>query len=233
VIREVEVNGGRFLISYDIVNNKKDKWALFLHGWGSKKEDLKLVFFDIKCYNLLFLDIPGFGKSSLPFSLDSFLIKEVIEVFLKEVKIKPDLIVAHSFGGKIAVLLNPKKLILLSSAGILKKKSLFVKSKIFLAKLFNKIGLSNRFFRSKDVKGVNEVLYETFKKVVDEDFSDIFANFNGKATIFWGKKDKATPLSSGKRIASLIKNSKFIPLDGDHFFFYKNSALIKEEICNI
>ena len=33
-------------------------------------------------------------------------------------------IVGHSFGGKVGVLLNPKELILLSSAGILKKKSL-------------------------------------------------------------------------------------------------------------
>ncbi|HIE35460.1 MAG TPA: alpha/beta hydrolase, partial [Campylobacterales bacterium] len=39
-----------------------------------------------------------------------------------------------------------------------------------------------------------------------------------------------TLIDSGKKISSFIKNSKFYPLDGDHYFFLKNSKLISQKI---
>ena len=66
-------------------------------------------------------------------------------------------------------------------------------------------------------------------------FSEIFANYEGKSYIFWGEDDNATPLSSGEKIAELIKNSEFFPLRGDHFFFLQHAkfidGILRDELC--
>lgn len=75
-------------------------------------------------------------------------------------------------------------------------------------------------------------MYSTFKNVVNEDFSSNFSNFQNNALIFWGEKDTATSLESGKNIANLIKKSTFISYDGDHYFFVKNVEDITKRIEN-
>ena len=53
-----------------------------------------------------------------------------------------------------------------------------------------------------------------------------FAKSKSKALCFWGKEDTATPLYTGEKIAGLIENSEFYPLDGDHFFFLTHKDFI-------
>ena len=77
---------------------------------------------------------------------------------------------------------------------------------------------------------MSEGMYQTFKNVVDEDFSDQFAAYEGQGLCFWGKEDTATPLWTGAQINKLLGNSKLIPIEGDHFFFVKNGAAIAEKI---
>jgi pimeloyl-ACP methyl ester carboxylesterase len=140
--------------------------------------------------------------------------------------------VGHSFGGKVALLLDPTVLVLLSSAGIYMPKSLKVQTKIALFKTLKLFGLSK--LRSKfvadDAKELNEYMYQTFKNVVNEDFSDEFSKYDGKALICWGKEDTATPLSAGKKIHSLIKDSTFAVYAGDHYFFMQNAEDIAQKI---
>jgi len=123
-------------------------------------------------------------------------------------------------------------LVLLSSAGIRVKKPLSVRAKIALFKLLKPFGGDKikNLFVSNDAKGMSHSMYETFKNVVDEDFEEIFAKYRGRALIFWGKDDTATPLFAGEKIASLIKNSKFYPLDGDHYFFVYHKDFIARKI---
>ncbi len=224
-----------FDISYEIVNPTSKKDFVVLHGWGANKELMKNSFSSfLKDFRHIYVDLPGFGKSSNLYVLTSDDYKEIIEEFLSQLNSSKDIILGHSYGGKIATLLNPKNLVLLSSAGILEEKSFGVKFKIFLAKLFKTLGLGKltKIFRSKDVNSMSENMYATFKNVVNEDFSNKFKNFKNKALIFWGEKDTATSLSSGKKISNLIENSSFKSYDGDHYFFLKNSKDIAKVIEN-
>lgn len=75
-------------------------------------------------------------------------------------------------------------------------------------------------------------MYQTFKNVVDEDYSDEFSKYEGKALVCWGKEDTATPLCSGEKIALLIKDSEFVPYDGDHYFFMKHAQDVAKKIEN-
>lgn len=233
-IKNIEIDNKKFTINYEMVNQKADVDVIFLHGWASNKEIMKHAFGNtLNNYRHIYIDMPGFGKSPNEYVLTTSDYSNIIELFLKEIGAKKDIIVGHSFGGKVAALLNPNTLVLLSSAGIVENKPLDVKLKIATFKLLKKAGFGKFYgiFASKDAKGMEKNMYETLKNVVDEDFTAVFANFKNRAIIFWGEEDKATSLESGKKIASLIKQNSFFPLSGDHFFFLKHANFIGEEVA--
>lgn len=230
-LKTVEVSGRSFDIAYDIVNVGKERQILFLHGWGSNKEVMKAAFADrFKGFTLVFVDMPGFGKSPNGYILTTMDYAQIIRSFLESIQIRPFAMFGHSFGGKVATLLSPNMLCLLSSAGIVEKKPFKVRAKIkifkFLKKLFG--DSMYRFFATKDADGMPKNMYETLKNVVDEDFSEYFAATKSKTLVFWGRNDTATSVLSGRKIASLIANSHFYDFDGDHYFFLKHSLAVEE-----
>lgn len=231
----IEFNQLTYSLNYELLNANSSDFLLILHGWGANKELMKKAFAnEFKDFCHIYLDLCGFGKSSIIKPLNSFEYAQIITAFLKQKNFTPQIIIAHSFGGKIATLLSQtltlKALVLLSSAGILRPKSLKVRLKIALFKAFKwlKLPKIRSFFASKDVKGMNQTMYETFKKVVDEDFRQIFSQISCKTLIFWGIDDKATPLKSGETLHALIKNSQFYALQGEHFFFLQNAPFIAQ-----
>ncbi len=222
-----------YSVSYDIVNPQAKYDLIILHGWGSNKEIMKQAFESyMDQFRHIYIDLPGFGGSINHAVLDSQEYTRILEVFLELIGAKKEIIIGHSFGGKIATLLNPNLLVLLSSAGIKLPKPLNVLIKIKLTKLANSLGLRKlgTLFRAQDAKELNTLMYETFKKVVDEDFSHEFSNFRNKALICWGESDTATPIAAGEKIAEMIKNNRFTVYQGDHFFFLKRAKSIASEI---
>ena len=228
----IEENSKKFTISYEILNHSGTKDIIFLHGWGSNKEVMKSAFGKLfPQFRHVYVDLPGFGKSSNEYVLSTKDYANVLDLFLKEKGFEKDVIVGHSFGGKVATLLSPQLLVLLSSAGIVWPKPLKVRVKIALFKMLKPFGKNlRRFFVAQDAKGMSENMYETFKNVVDEDFSSVFANFRGEALLFWGKDDRATPLKSAYRIKELIPKSELFVYDGDHYFFLQYAEQIAKEI---
>lgn len=235
--RRVEYQGRAFDISYEKIQSRttdsiKD-YIIFLHGWGSEKSIMKKAFGEcFKDFIHIYVDMPGFGNSPNEVILNTSDYAGIMKAFILSVcerSASECTIVGHSFGGKVATLCAPKELILLSSSGIIVPKPLSVKAKIKLAKLAKKLGISkmNRIFRSKDVANMSEVMYQTFKNVVNEDFSASFSAFSGRASIFWGEEDRATPLYTGKKIAQLIQNHRFFALKGNHYFFLDKGAMIE------
>ena len=234
-IKQIDYYDKNFRINYEIVNNDKSEVIVFLHGWGSNQEIMKQAFKnDFKNLKHLYLDMPGFGKSDNDYVLTTIDYANIVKIFLNTLDINPNeaIIVGHSFGGKVATTLMPKLLVLLSSAGIVEKKSLQTVLKIKMAKILNRLELGKitKRFRSKDVENMSQNMYETFKNVVDEDFSPYFQGYYKKALIFWGEKDSATSLNAGKKIHSMIKNSSFFSYDGDHYFFLKYHNEIADTI---
>ena len=234
-LKSIQYDNKNFDISYEIVNQGLKKDIIILHGWGSNKDIMSKNFKKhLSHFRHIYIDLPGFGKSPTEYVLTTDDYTNIMELFLKAINASKDTIMGHSYGGKVATKLNPKNLILLSSAGIVEEKSAKVKSKIKMAKFFKAFGLGaiTKIFRSKDVNNLSENMYETFKNVLNEDFTEEFKNFDGKAYIFWGEKDTATSLASGKKIASLIKNSEFKSYEGTHFFFVENAKDISERVEN-
>lgn len=231
--KSINIDGKNFDISYDLVNPTSKEDFVVLHGWGSNKEIMKQAFSStLKNFRHIYIDMPGFGRSSNDYVLTTLDYAKIVDKFLTELNSNKKIVAGHSFGGKVATLLNPDNLVLLSTAGILEEKPLDVKLKIKFAKVLNTLGLKNftKVFRSKDVDRMSECMYATFKNVVDEDFSSSFASYKKNGMIFWGEQDSATTLPSGKKINSLIENSSFNSYLGDHYFFLKHAQDITEKI---
>lgn len=232
-VKSIQYNRHTFDISYEIVNPEAKIDIIILHGWGSNKNLMKQSFSPyMEKFRHIYIDLPGFGNSTCSTILTTADYARLIELLMVDINASKNIIVGHSFGGKVALLLEPETLVLLSSAGIYTEKSLKVKIKIALFKALKKFGFSNvrKFFVAEDAKTLNTYMYETFKGVINEDFSQQFADSKSKALVCWGKDDTATPLSSGEKIATLMQGSKFVAYDGDHYFFMKHAKNISQLI---
>lgn len=232
-LKEIMYKDGTFKISYEIINPNLEPSILILHGWGSNKEIMKQAFLkEFEGYKHIYVDMPGFGGSINEMILTTKDYGEIIKLFLEALKSKPLIAMGHSFGGKVATLLSVPYLVLLSSAGILTIKPWSIKLKIATFKLLKPLGMKRirELFIAPDARSMSHEMYETFKNVVDEDFEEEFKKSKSRALCFWGIDDTATPLYTGEKIANLIENSKFYPLDGDHFFFLKHAKFIANEI---
>ncbi|HIP62202.1 MAG TPA: alpha/beta hydrolase [Sulfurovum sp.] len=228
-----EYKSEQFTISYELVNPACEKSILILHGWGSNKEIMKQAFGKAFAeYKHIYVDMPGFGKSNNDMVLTTEDYAGIMRLFLDELGVEPEIAMGHSFGGKVATLLSPPCLALLSSAGILTEKPWSIKVKIATFKLLKPLGMKKirSLFVAPDAKDMSHEMYETFKNVVDEDFEPSFEKSKSKALLFWGIEDTATPLYTGEKIAELIEDSQFYPLDGDHFFFLKHAKFIEKTI---
>ena len=233
-VKSIQYARHTFTISYEIVNPAADRTIVFLHGWGSNKALMKQAFgktMDI--FRHVYVDLPGFGNSTAPAALTSEDYADIMERFLAQINANDKaIVVGHSFGGKVATLLAPQLLVLLSSAGIIWPKPVKVRAKIAVFKLLKRLGLSGlrTRFAAEDAKTLNKVMYETFKRVVNEDFTAHFKAFDGRALLCWGCEDTATPLKSGEKIHQLISNSRLVVMEGDHYFFLQRSQAVADEI---
>jgi len=231
--KEIRYNDKSFQLSYELVNPTQEEVLLVLHGWGSNKEIMKQAFGKtLTQYKHIYLDMPGFGKSNNEMILTTEDYGHIVQLFLEALGVSATIAMGHSFGGKVATLLNTPCLVLLSSAGVVTVKPWSVKVKIATFKLLKPLGMKKirELFVAPDAQGMSHEMYETFKNVVDEDFEASFAKSKSKALCFWGKEDTATPLYTGEKIAGLIENSAFYPLDGDHFFFLQHKDFIAQTI---
>ena len=231
--KEIIYKEQTFKLAYELVNPTQDEVLLVLHGWGSNKEIMKQAFGNtLPDFKHIYLDMPGFGKSTNEMILTTVDYANIVQLFLDEVGVTATIAMGHSFGGKVSTLLNTPCLVLLSSAGIVTVKPWSVKVKIATFKLLKPLGMKKirELFVAPDAQGMSHEMYETFKNVVDEDFEAEFAKSKSRALCFWGKEDTATPLYTGEKIARLIENSTFYPLDGDHFFFLTHKDFIAKTI---
>lgn len=222
-------------LEYREINDDKNKYVLFLHGWGMNKNCYEKIASSINCKSIT-LDFFGFGKSGEPNNyFDTYEYAYYVYVFLKSKNINSISIVGHSFGGRVAILLSSifdievNFLFLTSSAGI-NINSFGKKLKVYYYKLFkflvNKKLLNARVlkkFGSKDYKNCNENLRSVFVKVVNQDLKKHLHKITCNTILIWDKKDKDTPYKICKILKINIENSrKILFKNGKHFAFLYN-----------
>lgn len=208
--------------------------VLFLHGWGGGIESFLGLQNQIRqkhtCINI---DFPPFGKSEEPkvvFTLEDYV--EIVLSILRKHNIKKVDIVAHSFGGRVAIFLARNtdivaKLVLTGSAGI-KPKNTFKK---FFGKLrykFFKLLVRLRIFKkevllsfgSEDYKKLSPKMKKTFINIVTYNQKSMLKYIQVPTLLFWGKEDNETPMYMAKIMKKKIKDSCLLVYDGCGHFCY-------------
>ncbi len=217
---------------------------VFLHGWQSSG-DAFLGNINHFSYNnnIVLIDFLGFGKSDVPSKpLDTILHAiSIYELLLKE-NFKNIILVGHSFGGRVAVLLASmfniklKGLVLVASAGIMPKRSLLYYLKVYSYKFSKKLVAKKllpkkflRLFGSKDYKQVTGVMRTSLIQIVNQDLKSFLQNVNTKTLIVNGSKDKSVPLKVAKIFNKNIKRSELVVMKGKgHFCFLEDKLLFNK-----
>ncbi|MBU2578852.1 alpha/beta hydrolase [Patescibacteria group bacterium] len=204
------------------------KQILILHGWAGNSGSWKQVreILENNGYNVIVPDLPGFGDAPLPtksWSVSDY--ADFIFRFIQPHNLDKFYLLGHSFGGRIAIKFSvkyPEKLktlILVSSAGIKPKKTLWQKALFIVAKIGRRFSflpghsfLQKIFYkfivRKKDYLKTKGVMRETFKKVIGEDLIPYLSQISTPCLLIWGEKDKMTPLSDAYLMKKKIQNSK-------------------------
>ena len=187
-------------------------------------------------------DLKGFGENTgmlTPYSLDDYILE--VEEFKYKNSISSPHIIAHSFGGRIAIKATAKnnnfcsKLVLTGSAGLKPKKTLkkVVKKTTFsiLKKFIKKEKLA--CFYSKDYLALDKMMQESFVKIVNEHLDEYLPFIKNPTLLVFGQNDFDTPLYMAKRLNSGIVNSRLVIIeDAGHFCFidkpHKFNGEVKE-----
>jgi pimeloyl-ACP methyl ester carboxylesterase len=217
---------------------EKGKPLVFLHGWQqTSRSFLPLVNFLCNDYRLFFLDLPGFGKSQPPSpNYSSFDYAKEVQNWIKKKKLKNVVLIGHSFGGKIGIIIASQnspfleKLILIASAGIPHPSKYAPLVKLIPNKLKQIIPLKFKSLSaSRDYKEAG-VLLSIFKRVVTENVQPLLKDIAIPTLIIWGKNDSELLSEDGKIMKNHIKKSKLVVIEGGHFPFWENPQKVSELI---
>ena len=247
-------NNDKISMYYERYGTKK-KTIIILPGWGDTRNTFNHIinYFKDK-FTIYIFDYPGFGNSKIPDNdLTIYDYALFIINFIEEKNIENPILIAHSFGGRIATLLTGyykekiDKQILIDIAGI-KHKSIFklIKQTIYkllsnIIKIFpNKNILQNKLlkiFASNDYNDLNKEMYTTFKNIVNEDLTNYYKDIDCDTLLIWGELDIDTPLKNALKINKSINNSELIIYkDANHYSYlqypYLTNRIIEEYIKN-
>lgn len=214
--------------------NANYKTVVLLHGWEGNLNSFMPIYSAFNNCNILSVDFWGFGQSDKPnadFSIFSY--ADTVFALIKVLKIDRCVIVGHSFGGRVALILSATaketidKLILIDSAGLKPKFSLkrYVKVKMFklnkrLVKMRVKKEKCLNKYGSEDYKKLSDDEKLVFNRIINQDLTIYAKNVFAETLILWGEKDTDTPIYMAKRLHKYIKNSKlFIMKQAGHFSY--------------
>ena len=225
-------------ITYRYHKNGSGNVVLLLHGWGGNLNSFRTLesFLISNNFAVLTLDFPGFGGSEQPKeTFDIFDYVKIVTELLQAEKIKKVDIVAHSFGGRVALLFasqNPQKvdkLVLCDIAGIKPRFSLSKTFKVWRYKFLKKLkqnGIIKRDllnYGSDDYRAMPQNLRPVFNRIVGKDLTYTLPSITAQTLLIWGKDDKETPLYMAKRLNKGIRDSAVIIFDGGHFCYLNNA----------
>ncbi len=241
--KDIEING--LQLHYELTGPEDGKPVLLMHGWGCDHTTVHSIANALnkrmKVYNI---DLPGHGKSQEPpeaWGVEEF--TTCMENFIRTLSISNPVLIGHSFGGRIAILMGSRhllsKIVLVDAAGIKPKRHLKYYIKVYSFKTAKKIlplvfgkKIGSRMIDkwrgkagSADYRNSSPVMRAVMSRCVNEDLSDRLPLIKASTLLIWGEKDTATPLSDAKKMERLIPDAGLVSWsDCGHYSFLDNPA---------
>ena len=169
---------------------------------------------------------------------------ECVRELMGQLGIAPCDIIAHSFGGRVALYMAAtwpelvNRLVLTGGAGIKKpqteeakkrseeyqkkKKSLMGLTKLPLVGGMAQKSLKalQEKYGSADYNALDDEMKKTFVKVISEDLSPLLPNIQASTLLIWGEKDTETPLWMGQKMEREIPDAGLVIFENDDHFAY-------------
>jgi len=212
------------LVNYITAGDSRKPAVLFLHGWGSSAKawaGLMKVVSDAGFYAIA-IDFP---EPKEVWAVDNYV--ELVSDFLEKIKIKPLVVVGHSFGGRVMLKnqFDARGLIFIDTAGVKPKAN---HARNFVAKVGKVIipkKLHGRFGSSDYKKLGSETMRKTFKNVINEDLTGYMPNIKLPTLLIWGEDDQETPMSDARIFNARISGSKLVAIkNAGHYAFLDQPA---------
>ena len=237
-------------INYEVFGEGKD--VLVLHGWGAEIRAIKPVADALSAkFKVWLLDLPGHGESDLPpEDWDVYSYADFVKKVTDELGIINPILIGHSFGGRLSIilaakkLLNPPKIMLVDSAGIKPKRGMDYYLKVYTYKMMKRVAsvagklsesLEDKIkskFGSSDYKNAAPALRAVFVRVVNEDLTYLLKDIDCPTLLFWGENDDATPLSDAKLMEKLIPDAGIVAVPGAGHFSYLDNFPMFNAVAN-
>ena len=238
---------------YEIHGNKKGEKVLILPGWG----DTRITFYNLiekmkRQFQIYIVDYPGFGNSPFPKKdLTIYDYAMLIKNFMFDNNIENPVIIAHSFGGRISIILSGlykvriNKMVLIDIAGI-RRKSIkrFLKQKLYKFrkrltfflpknKRIKYLTSLKKKYSSVDYISLDKSMYNTFKNIINEDLRKYVKYISCNVLLLWGLNDIDTPINDGYFFNKRIKNSHLMIFPkGSHFVYLEYKEIIGEVVIS-
>lgn len=247
----IEINGIK--MRYDCTGTGRQP-VIVMHGWGCKADTMAIpaegaTSDATTVYNL---DLPGFGQSDEPdgvWGIDDY--TRFIEEFCRKLDISNPVLMGHSFGGRISILMASRtpvrKVILIDAAGIKPRRSLGYYTKVYAFKTAKHLlnfflgkakaePVINRMrgkAGSSDYSNASPRMRAILSKVVNEDLTDRLPLIKAPTLLIWGEKDTATPMRDARIMEKKIPDAGLVSYpEADHYSFLRRPAQTKAVIAS-
>ena len=233
---KIQING----VTIHYTQQGKGRDVVCLHGWGQNTEMFQASQdFLSPWFRVTLIDFPGFGQSSLMSSawgVEEYTLN--FKVFCDHLDIKDPILIAHSFGARVAILYAARykvhKLVLTGAAGLKPRRGpdyylrlAFYKSAKQVFKLKPLAPYKEKmaaFFGSSDYKNTEGVIRQSFVKIVNSDLRKYLPYITVPTLLVWGELDDATPLWMAKIMEKEMKDAGLVIFEKDGHYAYHNQS---------
>lgn len=220
--------------------------VLLLHGWGCDGTIFSFIASGLmEQADVTTLDFPGHGRSDeppAPWGVPEY--AAMVRELIQREGLAPVDIIAHSFGGRVAIYLAAtwpelvSKLLITGGAGIKKpagpqqekRQRHYKQYKALLGKLEAVRPLQKPISRlqdalrqrygSPDYNRLSEGMRATFVKIVSQDLLSMLPQIKAPTLLVWGGEDTETPLWMGQEMERDIPDAGLVVFEGgSHFAF--------------
>ena len=218
-------------VNYSFFENKSNNSLIFLHGWGQNIEMMMPIAKPFtKEYNVLIIDLPGFGLSDEPDTVWSiFDYADMVNYFVKELKLKNVSLIGHSFGGKISLAYATKyktdKVVSLAGPYRISVKKKTLKTRILKAlkkiPVLNKLeSFAKKHIGSTDYKNASEMMRKVLVQHLNLNLTEDLKNIKSPTLLIWGTEDTAVPYEDAVALEKIIPNCGLVTYEGCTHYAY-------------
>lgn len=239
--KDVTIDGLR--IHYDESGPAEGAPVVLMHGWGCDHSTVRSIAALLEPGMHVFnLDLPGHGKSDEPptaWGVDEY--TQLVEKFCRQLGIDKPILIGHSFGGRISLLMasrNPiPKMMLVDGAGIKPTRKPSYYFKVYSFKLAKKVlplvmgkkrgqAVIDRWrgkAGSADYRNSSPVMRAVMSRCVNQDLKHVMPDIKASTLLVWGENDTATPLKDAKYMEKHIPDAGLVAFpDAGHYSFLDN-----------